>query len=455
MQAANILIVDDHKHVLDSLNQILEDEFSNIYTLSNPNLIPEIIGKKHIDVVLLDMNFSAGINSGNEGIFWLRKILKIDSSVMVILITAYGDINTAVESMKEGAADFILKPWDNDKLIITISNLLKLKKSNEKLKKLEDKQSHLEELINSKFDPLIGNSNSFTNILKIVSKIAKTDANVLLIGENGTGKELIAREIHKQSNIHANSFISIDLGSLPESLFESEMFGHKKGAFTDAKENRTGKVLAADNGSLFLDEITNLSYSNQAKLLTVLQQKCITPVGSNEVHEVNFRLISATNKNIKQQVSDNLFRDDLLYRINTIEINIPPLRERKEDIPLLAEHFLNIFKSKYDKKELKISNDANDHLIRYYWPGNIRELKHTIEKAVILSENNILRASDFILNNPIINSFTKNTPKTLDEIEREAILSSLANNNGNIKDTAKELGIARQTLYNKMQKYNL
>lgn len=455
MRETTLLIVDDNKHILDSLNQILEDEYSKIITSSNPNLIPEIIKTNQVDVVLLDMNFKAGINTGNEGLFWLNKILEIDDSIMVILITAYGDINLAVESIKQGAADFILKPWDNNKLITTINNAIKLKKTNEKVKNLEEKQHHLEEVVNRNFDPLIGNSDAFSEIQKIISKVAKTDANILITGENGTGKELIAREIHKQSYRNTNSFINIDLGSLSETLFESELFGYEKGAFTDAKESRSGKILAANNGTLFLDEITNLSYANQAKLLTTLQQKCLTPIGSTQKQNVDFRLISATNKEIKKLVVENLFREDLLYRLNTIEIKVPPLRERKNDIPLLADHFLTIFRKKYNKENLKISNDANEHLMKYYWPGNIRELKHSIEKAVILTESNILRPADFYLDNPVVKSFVAYSPKTLDEIEKESIANALANNKGNVKETAKELGIARQTLYNKMQKYKL
>lgn len=455
MQNARILIVDDHKNVLNALGQILSDEFSDIITSSNPNLIPEIISKNKIDVVLLDMNFNAGLNTGNEGIFWLNKIKETDDSIMVILITAYGDVNLAVEAMKQGASDFILKPWDNDKLIITVNNVLKLKYSNEKIKSLEDKQDHLNEMITKSIDPLIGESQSFKQIQNIISKVAKTDANILIFGENGTGKELVAREIHKQSKRNNYSLVSIDVGILPDTLFESELFGYKKGAFTDAKEDRTGKIKVAENGTLFLDEISNLSYSNQAKLLTVLQQKSVNPVGSSQSHPVDFRLICATNKDLKQLLIENLFREDLLYRINTIQIDIPPLRERREDIPLLADYFLSFYKKKYDKVSLKISNDANEQLMRYYWPGNIRELKHTIEKAIILSESSILRSSDFLLDGPIISTFSKAYPKKLDEVEKDAILSALGNNNGNIKETAKELGIARQTLYNKMQKYNL
>ncbi len=455
MQNARILIVDDNKNILNALNQILSDEFSNIITSSNPNLIPEILSNNKIDIVLLDMNFVAGLNTGNEGIFWLNKIKEIDNSIMVILITAYGDVNLAVEAMKQGASDFILKPWDNDKLIITINNVLKLKYSNEKIKSLENKQDHLNEIINKSIDPLIGESQGFKQIQNLISKVAKTDANILIFGENGTGKELVAREIHKQSKRSTHSLVNIDVGTLPDTLFESELFGYKKGAFTDAKEDRTGKIKVAENGTLFLDEISNLSYSNQAKLLTILQQKRVNPVGSNQSYPVDFRLICATNKDLKQLLIENLFREDLLYRINTIQIDIPPLRERKEDIPLLTDHFLTFYKKKYDKVNLKVSNDANEQLMRYYWPGNIRELKHTIEKAVILSESNILRSSDFLLDSPIISRFNKDYPKKLDEVEKDAILRALGNNNGNIKETAKELGIARQTLYNKMQKYDL
>ncbi|MCG8412298.1 MAG: sigma-54 dependent transcriptional regulator [Bacteroidales bacterium] len=453
MQNAKILIVDDHKHVLSALKQILEDEYSDIFTLSNPNLIPNFISENDIDIVLLDMNFSAGINTGNEGLFWLNKIQEIAPRTIIILITAYGDINLAVNAIKKGAFDFILKPWDNQKLIATINKAIEQKYSKKKIKNIKKATLNSTETINQ--NPLIGNSEAFLNILHLIDKVAETDANILILGENGTGKDLIAHEIHKQSNRKNNRIVSIDLGAISENLFESELFGHKKGSFTDAKEDRIGKIETANKGTLFLDEITNISLTNQAKLLTVLQQKQIYPLGSNQKQDVDFRLISASNQDINKLIANNSFREDLFFRINTIQIDLPPLRKRKADIPLLAKHFMNQYKLKYKKPNIELSKEAEKHLTQYNWPGNIRELKHTIEKAVILSEKEILTSTDLTLNKPISKDIDKNTPQTLDEIEKCAIIRTLRNCNGNIKETAKKLGIARQTLYNKIQKYAL
>jgi DNA-binding NtrC family response regulator len=449
-----LLIVDDDQDVLDSLKIYLSYEFEMVKTISNPNLIPETIRAASFDIVLLDMNFSAGRNTGNEGIFWLKKILKIDPSFVVVLFTAYGDVELAVKALKEGATDFILKPWDNAKLSSTLQAALKLRQSKQEIKILKKKQNLLHKDIQQHFDKLIYDSDAIDKVLKIVKKVAKTDTNVLILGENGTGKELIAHEIHKQSKRADEVFTSVDMASLSETLFESELFGHVKGAFTDAKTNRIGRFESASGGTLFLDEIGNLSVSLQSKLLTVLQNRQIVRLGSNKPIPIDIRLICATNKAIDKMVEKDLFRMDLLYRINTIKIEVPPLRQRGNDIILISEFFLKRFSTKYEKPFLRISNKAIDKLLNYHWPGNIRELKHTIEKAVILSESNILKPEDFFMNAMQIQT-KKNQPLSLEEIEKEGILRALINNKRHLANTCKELKITRPTLNSKIKKYGL
>ena len=450
-----LFIVDDHKQVLKALIQLLEPEFDSITGISNPNQIISYISKEEYDVVLLDMNFSAGVNTGNEGIYWLNRILKSDPLASVVMITAYADVDLAVKAIKEGAADFVVKPWENNKLIITLQAAFKLRQTKIENKKLRDRQKQINKGIINQSDPLIGKSQPIEKVLQVIKKVARTDATVLVIGENGTGKELIVKEIHKNSHRTAEVFISIDIGTITETLFESEMFGHIKGAFTDAKEDKTGWFETASAGTLFLDEIGNLSLTMQSKLLTAIQNRVIYKVGSKTPIPFEIRLICATNKNLEEMVSNNLFREDLFYRINTIVIEIPPLRERGEDIVLLAEHFLKEYAAKYEKFSLKFSSKTLDKLMKYSWPGNVRELRHTIEKAVILCESDILTPDDFIISHSSQQTSSGQKPPTFAEIEKQVLLFALNNNNGSVLKASKELEIARQTMYNKMQKYNL
>ena len=450
-----LLIVDDHKQVLKALIQLLEPEFDSITGISNPNQIISCINKEEFDVILLDMNFSAGVNTGNEGIYWLNRILKSDPLAAVVMITAYSDVNLAVRAIKEGAIDFVVKPWDNNKLITTLQSAFKLRQSKIENKKLRDRQKQINKGIIKQDGPLIGKSQVMENVLQVIKKVAKTDANVLVIGENGTGKELIVKEIHNISRRADEAFISIDIGTITETLFESEMFGHVKGAFTDGREDKTGWFETASGGTLFLDEIGNLSLSMQSKLLAAIQNRVIYKVGSKTPITFNIRLICATNKNLEEMVSKNIFREDLYYRINTIVIEIPPLRDRGDDIILLAEHFLKEYANKYEKFYLKFSGKTLDKLLKYNWPGNVRELRHTIEKAVILCDSDILMPDDFIISHSIQQSFLQQKPPTFAEIEKQALQTALRNNNGSVLKASKELEIARQTMYNKMQKYNL
>ncbi len=453
-QKGKILIVDDDKDVLQSLKLILENEFELVETISNPNSIHQSLKSNIFNVVLLDMNFTAGINSGNEGLYWLSEILKFDNDIVVIMLTAYGDIQLSVEAMKRGASDFITKPWDNDKLIATIKAGLKLSESKKEVKTLKQKQEYLNVDNRSKYIKPIGTSPAFLKVLDTISKVSKTDANILITGENGTGKELIAKEIHRQSKRSEDVFIGLDLTSISESLFESELFGHAKGAFTDAKNSRVGRIESASGGTLFLDEIGNLNMNLQSKLLTVLENRELTPIGSNELIPIDIRLISATNKNLNQLINLDLFRDDLLYRLNTISIEVPALRNRKEDIPLLAEHFLTYYSKKYEKPLIKLGKKAVDKLIDYRWPGNIRELEHAIEKAVILSESNIVTPNDFHFTTPE-SAIDSIDTLNLEEIEKNTIVKALKKCSGNISKTAQELGVTRKTLYKKIEKYGL
>jgi len=450
-----LLIVDDHKQVLKALIQLLEPEFESISGISNPNQIISYMNKEEFDIILLDMNFSAGVNTGNEGIYWLNRILKSDPLASVVMITAYSDVNLAVKAIKEGAADFVVKPWDNNKLITTLQAAYKLRQSKMENKKLRDRQKQINKGIIKLDGPLIGKSQAMESVLQVIKKVAKTDANVLVIGENGSGKELIVKEIHNISRRADEVFISIDIGTITETLFETEMFGHIKGAFTDAREDKTGWFETASGGTLFLDEIGNLSLTMQSKLLAAIQNRVIYKVGSKTPIPFDIRLICATNKNLEEMVAKNLFREDLFYRINTIVIEIPPLRDRGEDIVLLAEHFLREYANKYEKFHLKFSSKTLDKLMKYNWPGNVRELRHTIEKTVILSDSDILTPEDFIISHSTQNTFLQQKPPTFAEIEKQVLQIALNNNNGSVLKASKELGLARQTMYNKMQKYNL
>lgn len=443
MTPGTILIVDDNKSVLTSLELLLECEFSGIMTASNPNQIDSILAGRTVDLVLLDMNFKAGVNNGNEGLFWLKRIKSQIPSLPVIMLTAYGDVELAVKAVKSGASDFLLKPWDNDKLIDVIRTTLK-----ESSQPATPKNT-----IKGEPAMIMGNSPAMVKLLKLVARVAKTDANILVTGENGTGKELLAREIHRLSFRGRLPMVSVDMGAVSESLFESELFGHEKGAFTDAHESRIGKFEAADKSSLFLDEIGNLSLALQAKLLAALQNREVTRLGSNRKIPVDIRLISATNKNIEEMVKIESFREDLLYRINTIHIEIPPLRERKEDILSLTDFFLKKYTRQYTRPGLTIQEQAILKLQEYEWPGNIRELQHVVEKAVILCEGDEIKAKNIFLKQGKSKTYTENP--NLTEIEKQVIESTIARNNGNMRASAGQLGISRQTLYNKLRRFKL
>ncbi|OFX88111.1 MAG: sigma-54-dependent Fis family transcriptional regulator [Bacteroidetes bacterium GWF2_33_16] len=454
-KSGRILIVDDNPSILSSLEQLLKFDFEEIKTLTNPNLLISLIKTNAYDVVLLDMNFKAGINKGDEGFFWMKEILKNDPLAVIILITAYADIELAVKAIKEGATDFIAKPWNPAKLIATLKSAVQLKKSKLEVQVLKIKEKGLSAEINRCNEEIIGTSPKITEVLDIVAKVAPTDANVLIIGENGTGKELIARQIHKLSNQSTNPFISVDVSSLSESLLESELFGHEKGSFTDAKMERVGRFEIASNGTLFLDEIGNISFNQQAKLLTVIENRKFSRIGSNTPIETNFRLISATNKNLNDLTAQNQFREDLFYRINTIQIQVPPIRERKEDIPLIVEHYLRKYEKKYGKQNLKVSANALEKLTQHSWPGNIRELKHVIERAIILSGTTVLKPEDFFVNPQNAKSINEFDSFRLDDIEKQILIKVLNDTNWNLTKASKLLDISRTTLYSKIQRHGL
>ncbi|UCG26721.1 MAG: sigma-54-dependent Fis family transcriptional regulator [Bacteroidales bacterium] len=455
MKNGSVLIVDDNQGVLNSLELFLKHKLEKVYTAKNPDQVLPLIGSVNIDVILLDMNFSAGVQTGNEGLYWLRRIRKADPDAVVVLLTAYGDLELAVQSIKEGATDFIQKPWDNEKLLSTLQAGVKLKRSRLQVRDLREKQNALKSDIDRQFDTMIGKTAEMQKVFATLRKVSRTNANILIAGENGTGKELVAREIHRQSKRSSEVFVTIDLSTLNENLFESELFGHVKGAFTDAKEERIGKMQSASGGTLFLDEIGNLSVSLQAKLLTVLQNRQIVPVGSNRNIPVDFRLISATNKDLDSLIREGLFREDLLYRIRTIQIDIPPLRDRVDDITALAEYFLGIFTAKYEKNLLRFNSEVIENLKNYHWPGNVREFKHAVERAVILCDSHILKPEDFLLKEPAPKDMDFKESRSMEEYEREIIRHVLKKHKGNITYCADELKIGRQTLYRKIKKYGL
>lgn len=454
MTKGKLLIVDDSKSILSALEMLLQDDFDEVKTIATPNQIASLIESGSYDLVLLDMNFSAGVNTGNEGLYWLSRIQELRPDMEVVLFTAYGDVELAVKALKNGAADFILKPWDNEKLRATLRNVYHLQQSKKEIKKLKQRESALKSEINREKHFIIAQSPQMLQVLSLVRKVAKTDANVLITGDNGTGKELIARELHRFSKRADEIMVSVDMGAISETLFESELFGHKKGSFTDAREDRTGKIENASSGTLFLDEIGNMPLQLQPKLLSVLQNRMVTPIGSNKPVSIDARLICATNRNLNEMVADGSFREDLLYRINTIHIEIPPLREREEDILAIADYFLKIYCNKYRKSCYSISGPARSKLTGYQWPGNVRELQHTIEKAVILSDKNELTPDDFFFN-PVVHDSVEMFEGTIEEMERRMIIQVLQKNGMNLSATAGQLGITRQTLYNKMKKYNL
>lgn len=456
-EIGKILMIDDDEDVLLAAKLLLKKHAHQVIIEKNPKKIPFLLNNDTYDVILLDMNFSKDITSGKEGYYWLSQILEHDPDAVVILITAFGDVEMAVKALKEGATDFVLKPWQNEKLLATVSTAIKLKHSYKEVDKLKKAKEQLEADLNQPFKDIIGSSSSIKEVFSLIEKVAKTDANVLILGENGTGKELVARAIHQRSLRKDQSFIGVDMGAITQTLFESELFGHKKGSFTDAKDDRAGRFELANGGTLFLDEIGNLSMPLQSKLLTVLQNREVTRIGSNTSIPIDIRLICATNMNVHDMVNESTFRQDLLYRINTVEIKIPALRDRIEDIPLLANHFLTSYTKKYRKEIMRISPEAITSLQKYHWPGNIRELQHAIERAVIMSDNQTLEVNDFFFlkggQNSSDDVITDNL--NLDDVERNVIKRAINIHDGNISKAAKELGLTRASLYRRLEKHGL
>ncbi|MBE7172082.1 MAG: sigma-54-dependent Fis family transcriptional regulator [Williamsia sp.] len=445
-----ILVIDDDPDILTAVRLLLRPEVKEIVTEKNPENIRALLSKQEFDAVLLDMNFKSSINTGNEGLFWLKKIKEMRPSVSVIMITAYGDIDLAIRSLKEGAFDFVVKPWHNEKLIATIREAVR-KKDNKAAGSSADVASPIFET------ELLGQSEVMQDIFYKVKKIAPTDANILILGENGTGKELVAKAIHQFSQRAAKPFVKVDVGALTDSLFESELFGHKKGAFTDAREDRAGRFEAANTGTLFLDEIGNIYLRQQAKLLSVLQNRQVIRLGTNEPIPIDIRLVCATNLSLADLANENRFRRDLIYRINTVEIVLPPLRKRGNDILLLAEHFSKLYSDKYMKPQFELDEKAREKLLSYHYPGNIRELQYSIERAVIMADDSVLTAKNIIFSP--IESTAAGVPEmddtNLGHVEKNTILRVIEKNNGNISKAAKELGITRTALYRRLSKYDI
>lgn len=449
LKTASVLVIDDDPDVLTAVRLLLKPEVKEIVTEKNPENIRAILSRQSFDVILLDMNFNSSINTGNEGIFWLKKIREFRSNAAVIMITAYGDIDLAIRSLKEGAYDFIVKPWHNEKLLATIKEAVK-QKGNAGQSAISGDRAMFE-------TEFLGESEIMEGIFYKVQKIAPTDANILILGENGTGKELVAKAIHRFSYRASKPFIKVDVGALTDSLFESELFGHKKGAFTDAREDRKGLFESANTGTLFLDEIGNISLQQQAKLLSVLQNRQVSRLGSNESVPIDIRLICATNIPISELANEQRFRKDLVYRINTVEIVIPPLRKRGNDILLLAEHYIKVYSDKYLRTQVELGKTAKEKLLGYHYPGNVRELQYAIERAVIMAEDNILSATD-ILFSPIESPPPQEERvefSNLSTVEKNTILKVIEKNNGNISKAAKELGITRTALYRRLSKYDI
>ena len=450
LKNASILIIDDDTDVLTAVRLLLKTEVKEVVTEKNPENLRSILAKQPFDLIMLDMNFTSSINTGNEGLFWLKKIKELKSEAAVIMITAYGDIDLAIRSLKEGAADFVVKPWHNEKLLITLKEALN-KKTNGKANETSIKA---ESIINRE---LLGESPIMQEIFYKIQKIAPTDANILILGENGTGKDLIAKAIHQQSLRAKKPYIKVDVGALTESLFESELFGHKKGAFTDAREDREGRFEAANGGTLFLDEIGNISLHQQAKLLSVLQNRQVMRLGNNTAAPVDIRLVCATNVPLQELANESRFRKDLIYRINTVEIIVPPLRRRGNDIILLANHFSTLYCNKYLKASARFDHSAIDKLLHYHYPGNVRELQYSIERAVIMSEGEVLTANDIIFS-PIESVKPANDEPVelnLGSVEKNTILKVIEKHSGNISKAAKELGLTRTALYRRLSKYDI
>ena len=446
LKNASILVIDDDYDVLVAMRILLNSQVKKVVIEKNPENLSSLLKENNFDLIILDMNFKSAVHTGNEGIYWLNKIKEIDKGVPVILITAYGDLDLAIRSLKKGASDFLVKPWKNEKLLESINEILSNKKSSQTRK------------WNPQVDgiKLLGESKAMKDVFFKIKKIAPTDANILILGENGTGKDLIAKAIHDNSLRKDKPFIKVDVGALTATLFESELFGYKKGAFTGAREDRQGRFEAAEGGTLFLDEIGNTSLQQQAKLLTVLQNRQITPLGSNESIAVDIRLICATNSSLESLANEDKFRKDLIYRINTVEIMIPPLREREEDIVLLAKHFIEFYSEKYLKLAVSVDESFIKKLKAFHFPGNVRELQYSIERAIIMLDDNVLKDSDLMFS-PIERHTISMKPKDLklDTVEKNAILEVIEKNNGNISQSAKELGITRTALYRRINKYGL
>ena len=449
LKNASILVIDDDPDVLTAVRLLLKTEVKEVLIEKNPETIRSTLPKKEFDLVLLDMNFNSTINTGNEGIFWLKKIKELAPQTAVIMITAYGDIDLAVRSLKEGASDFVIKPWHNERLLETIREALQRKSGTG-----QSNVSSSDSIIGTE---LLGESEPMQDIFKKIEKVAPTDANILILGENGTGKDLVAQAIHQRSLRAKGPFVKTDVGSLTETLFESELFGYRKGAFTDAKEDRTGRIESANGGTLFLDEIGNISLHQQAKLLTVLQNRQVTRLGTNQSVPVDIRLICATNVPFAELANETRFRKDLIYRINTVEITIPPLRKRIKDIPLLAKHFMKQYAAKYFKPELQLDSSALNKLSQYHFPGNVRELQYTIERAVIMCENEMIGDEDLIFSplETLPDTGNENADMRLSTVERNAIMRVIEKHNGNITRAAKELGLTRTALYRRLSKYDI
>ena len=446
LRNASILVIDDDHDVLVAMKIFLKSQAKKVVIENNPENISSLLKNENFDIIILDMNYKSVVHTGNEGIYWLNKIREIDKEAAVILITAYGDLDLAIRSLKKGASDFLVKPWKNEKLLDSINEILANKKSG-KTEKWNPQVNGIK---------LLGESKVMKEVFFKIKKIAPTDANILILGENGTGKDLIARAIHDNSLRKDKPYVKVDVGSLTSTLFESELFGYKKGAFTDAKEDRKGRFEAADGGTLFLDEIGNINLQQQARLLTVLQNRQITPLGSNQPIDVNIRLICATNSSLEYLADEEQFRKDLIYRINTVEIIVPPLREREKDIDLLAKHFIEFYSEKYLKPKVTVEESFLKKLEAYHFPGNVRELQYAIERAVIMMEDDVLRDRDLMFS-PIERTAVATKPKDLklDTVEKNTILEVIEKNNGNISQSAKELGITRTALYRRLNKYGL
>lgn len=454
-EKGNILIIDDDREVLLSARMVLRKEYSKADIMESPDKLEAVLRDGHYDVILLDMNFVPGETGGEEGIRWLRRILSIDEDINVVMMTAYGDINLAVEAMKFGAVDFIVKPWDNSKLLATVHTAFELSRSRKEIRKLRSREFLLAETINREYENIIGKSPAMQSVFETIGKVADTDANVLILGENGTGKELVARAIHRSSSRKNESFMPVDMAAIPEPLFESELFGHVRGAFTGAGEDRAGRFELASGGTLFLDEIGNVATSLQSKLLNVLQNKQVYRVGSAFPADIDIRLICATNADLARKVSEGEFREDLLYRINTVEVRIPPLRDRVADIPDLVNHYVPFYAGKYGKRGIRAGKGAMDKLMRYRWPGNVRELQHLVERAVIMCLTDTLGPDDFPLQRALENNLPLKGKYDLESLEKQAIIAAIGRNGGNLSVVAKELGLGRTTLYRKIEKYGI